>query len=90
MDRKIPMRECIGCRQLKPKKDMLRVIKTQENTVEIDVTGKKNGRGAYVCYSETCLETAYKRKGLERTGTVIKNADTGRNLSQAAEGVDGF
>ena len=49
MDRKIPMRECIGCRQLKPKKDMLRVIKTQENTVEIDVTGKKNGRGAYVC-----------------------------------------
>lgn len=67
MDRKIPLRECIGCRQLKPKKDMLRVIKTQENTVEIDVTGKKNGRGAYVCYSETCLETAYKKKGLERS-----------------------
>lgn len=65
--KKIPMRQCTGCREMKNKKEMLRVIKTPEENVELDVTGKKNGRGAYVCLSKKCLETAIKNKGLERS-----------------------
>ena len=53
---KIPMRQCIGCREMKSKKEMLRVIKTAENEILLDATGKKNGRGAYVCFSSECLE----------------------------------
>lgn len=67
MEKKIPMRQCIGCRQSVPKKEMIRVIKTQEGNIEVDFTGKKNGRGAYVCYSEHCLEKAFKNKGLEKS-----------------------
>lgn len=67
MEKKIPMRQCIGCRQSVPKKNMLRIIKTPEGTMEIDFSGKKNGRGAYVCYSEQCLEKAFKNKGLEKS-----------------------
>ena len=64
---KTPMRQCIGCREMKSKKEMLRVIKTAENEILLDATGKKNGRGAYVCFSQECLEKAIKNKGLERS-----------------------
>ena len=64
---KIPMRQCIGCREMKSKKEMLRVIKTAENEILLDATGMKNGRGAYVCFSSECLEKAIKNKGLERS-----------------------
>ena len=52
---------------MKSKKEMIRVLKTSENTFELDATGKKNGRGAYVCCSKECLEKAIKNKGLERS-----------------------
>ncbi len=65
--RKIPMRKCVGCQEMKSKKEMIRVLKTSENTFELDRTGKKNGRGAYVCCSKECLEKAMKNKGLERS-----------------------
>lgn len=65
--RKTPLRQCTGCGQLKSKKEMIRVIKTLENELFIDVTGKKNGRGAYICSSSECLEKAIKNKGLERS-----------------------
>ena len=61
------MRQCTGCREMKNKKEMIRVIKTPEGTFMLDATGKKNGRGAYVCPSEECLQLARKNKGLERS-----------------------
>lgn len=65
--KKVPMRQCIGCREMKNKKEMLRVIKTPENAIELDNTGRKNGRGAYLCFSKECLNAAIKSKGLERS-----------------------
>ena len=65
--KKIPMRTCTGCRQGKSKKDLIRVVRDKEGGVFVDITGKKNGRGAYICPDEKCLENAMKNKGLERT-----------------------
>ena len=61
------MRQCTGCREKKNKKEMIRIIKTAENTIELDATGKKNGRGAYLCFCRECLQKAQKNKGLERS-----------------------
>lgn len=65
--RKIPMRTCTGCRDAKNKKDLIRVVRDNEGNVSIDATGKKNGRGAYICPNEECLKKAIKNNGLERT-----------------------
>lgn len=65
--RKIPIRTCTGCREAKNKKDLIRVVRDSEGNVSIDATGKKNGRGAYICPSQQCLEKAVKNHGLERT-----------------------
>lgn len=67
MAKKIPMRQCIGCGEMKSKKDLMRVLKTPEEEIIFDVTGKKNGRGAYLCKSGECLLKARKNKGLERS-----------------------
>ncbi len=67
MAKKIPLRQCIGCGEMKGKKDMMRVLKTAEGDICLDVTGKKNGRGAYVCKTSDCLKLARKSKGLERS-----------------------
>ena len=64
---KIPMRQCPGCREMKNKKEMIRVLKTAEDEIVLDATGKKNGRGAYICFSRECLEKARKNHGLERS-----------------------
>lgn len=61
------MRQCTGCGVRKEKKELIRIIKTPEDLIEIDFTGKKNGRGAYICNSVECLEIARKRKSLERS-----------------------
>ena len=66
-NKKIPMRQCVGCQELKSKKEMIRVIRTSEGEFLLDATGKKNGRGAYICPSKNCLEKAVKNKGLERS-----------------------
>ncbi|KLU64769.1 hypothetical protein DEAC_c34130 [Desulfosporosinus acididurans] len=58
--RKIPMRMCLGCQQMKPKKELLRIVRTPEGTVELDSTGKRNGRGAYICSDLTCFRTAVR------------------------------
>lgn len=65
--RKIPMRKCVGCQEMKNKKEMLRVLKTSENEFVLDATGRKNGRGAYICFSAECLKKAVQNKGLERS-----------------------
>lgn len=64
--RKIPQRMCVGCQEMKPKKEMIRVVKTPENSIEIDLTGKRSGRGAYVCPKEECLQKAIKARRLEK------------------------
>lgn len=67
MNKKIPMRQCVGCLEMKMKRELIRVIRTSENELLIDLTGKKNGRGAYICPSLECLDKAMKKKGLERS-----------------------
>lgn len=64
--KKIPLRMCTGCMEMKPKKELIRVVKSQEGEVSVDLTGKKSGRGAYVCKCEDCLEKAFKAKRLSR------------------------
>ena len=61
------MRQCVGCGSMKTKKEMMRVLKTAEEGIILDTTGKKNGRGAYLCVSMECLQKARKNKGLERS-----------------------
>ena len=67
MNKKIPLRQCVGCNEMKSKKEMLRVLKTAEEEVVLDTTGKMNGRGAYLCKNAECLKKAMKHKGLERS-----------------------
>ena len=67
MNKKIPMRQCVGCREMKPKRELIRIIRTSEDTVCIDTTGKKNGRGAYLCLNRECFDKAVKGKGLEHS-----------------------
>ena len=65
--KKVPMRQCTGCREMKSKRDMIRVIKTAEHEICIDATGRKNGRGAYICPNMVCLKQAMKNRELERS-----------------------
>ena len=64
--KKIPQRQCVGCRMMKNKKELIRILKTDEGII-IDDTGKKNGRGAYICPESECMQKAIKCKGLERS-----------------------
>ena len=65
--KKIPMRMCVGCREMKPKRELIRVVRSPEGEVSMDATGKKPGRGAYLCRNPQCLEKAIRNKGLERS-----------------------
>ena len=64
--KKIPMRMCIACRESKPKKELIRIVKNKEGELNVDTTGKMPGRGAYLCPSVACLERAFKTKALQR------------------------
>ena len=66
-NKKVPMRKCVGCQEMKSKKEMIRVIRTSEGDFLLDATGRKNGRGAYLCPNGACLAKAVKNKGLERS-----------------------
>ena len=65
--KKVPLRQCIGCGEMKSKREMIRVIKTPENEILLDATGLKNGKGADLCPSKECLKKAVKGRGLERS-----------------------
>ncbi|GAA0683083.1 MULTISPECIES: RNase P modulator RnpM [Clostridium] len=65
--RKIPQRMCNGCMEMKPKKELIRIVKSPEGEVTVDLTGKKPGRGAYICKNVECLEKAFKTKKLSRS-----------------------
>lgn len=67
MGKKIPLRQCVGCSEMKNKKEMIRVLRTEEEGIVLDTTGKKNGRGAYICKNAECLQKARKNKGLDRS-----------------------
>ena len=64
--KKVPLRMCLGCREMKPKRELVRVVKSPEGEISLDYYGKKPGRGAYVCRSEECLKRAVKSKALQR------------------------
>ena len=66
MPKKIPMRQCVGCREMKPKKELIRVVRSPEGAVSLDFKGKLPGRGAYVCPDAECLKRAKQSKALER------------------------
>lgn len=66
MPKKVPQRLCVGCQEMKNKKDLLRIVRTPEGAVILDATGKKAGRGAYICHSEVCFDKAFKEKRLEK------------------------
>lgn len=86
--KKIPMRQCTGCGEMKSKKEMIRVIKTPEDEIVIDVTGKKNGRGAYICNSVECLNKAITRKALERSLKVSIPSEVYEQLKKELNGLE--
>jgi predicted RNA-binding protein YlxR (DUF448 family) len=75
MNKKVPMRQCIGCGEMKSKKEMMRILKTAEQNIVLDVTGKMNGRGAYLCKSSDCLVRARKNRGIERSFKMAISAE---------------
>ena len=81
--RKIPMRTCIGCREQKPKKELIRVARNKENQIFIDLTGKANGRGAYLCRSKDCLDKAIKSKALNRAFSTEIDKETYEKLKES-------
>lgn len=86
--KKIPMRKFVGCGEMKSKKEMLRVIKTPEDLIELDSTGRKNGRGAYICFSKECLLKAVKNRGLERSLKISVPKEVMEKLSEEFDAVE--
>ena len=80
--KKIPLRQCVGCLEMKPMNELIRVIKTVEGNVELDSTGKKNGRGAYICPCMDCLKKARKSKGIERSLKIAIPDEVYENLDR--------
>lgn len=66
LQKKIPMRQCLGCREQKPKKELIRVVRSPEGEISLDFRGKASGRGAYVCPKADCLKKAVKTRAIER------------------------
>lgn len=85
---KTPLRQCTGCREMKNKKEMIRVIRDGEGAISLDLTGRKNGRGAYLCRSRECFDKARKSKGLERSLKVSIPDEVYENLERELESID--
>ena len=86
--KKIPLRQCIGCGEMKSKKEMIRVIKTAEGEILLDATGRKNGRGAYLCPSMECFKKAVKGRGLERAFKMAIPREVYETLEKEMEEID--
>ncbi len=80
--KKIPMRMCVACREMKTKKELVRIVRTPEGPVEADLTGKKNGRGAYLCRNAECLEKAVKIRALDRALDVKLDAEAVESIRE--------
>ncbi|HPF87778.1 MAG TPA: YlxR family protein [Candidatus Limiplasma sp.] len=83
--RKVPMRMCVGCREMKPKRELLRAVRTPEGEVVLDETGKKAGRGAYVCFNAACLRRALKQRQLDRALETRLSEETVQALTDTME-----
>ena len=89
MPKKIPMRQCLGCREMKPKPELVRVVRSPEGTVSVDLRGKAPGRGAYVCPSADCLKKALRSRALSRNLGMEIPPDLYDTLAQQMEETDG-
>ncbi len=90
MPKKIPMRQCVGCREMRPKKELVRVVRSAEGAISVDFRGKAPGRGAYVCPDPACLKRAVKSKALERAfGAAIPQEVYDSLLARREAGDDG-
>ena len=88
MQKKIPQRQCMGCRERKPKRDMIRIVRTPEGVVTLDFGGKMNGRGAYICPMAECLKKAQRSKSLERSLEVTIPEEVYARLAKEMEETD--
>ena len=86
MQKKIPQRQCMGCRERKPKRDMIRIVRTPEGVVSLDFGGKMNGRGAYICPDPECLKKAIRSKSLDRSLEVTIPEEVYARLEKEMEG----
>ena len=82
MQKKIPMRQCLGCREMKEKRELIRVVKSPEGEISLDFRGKANGRGAYICPHGECLKKVIKSKALERTFSMQIPAEIYEKLNE--------
>lgn len=87
-NKKIPMRKCVGCQEMKEKKSLIRVVKTAEGDIILDDTGKKNGRGAYICKSLECFKKAKKTKAFERSLGVSVSEQVYEELEKEMNQID--
>ena len=85
MEKKIPMRQCLGCREMKPKRELIRVVRSPEGEIHLDLRGKANGRGAYVCPDPNCLQKAVRSKALERAFSTRIPEDVYQSLREEME-----
>jgi len=85
MQKKIPMRQCLGCRDMKPKRELIRVVRSPEGDVSLDFKGKANGRGAYICPNGDCLKKAIKARALERAFSMQIPAEVYEKLNEEME-----
>lgn len=86
--RKIPMRKCTGCNEMKPKKELVRIVRTNEGEIKLDLTGKLNGRGAYVCKSTECLSKVRKTNALSRAFEINVSDEIYNELERSIEGIE--
>ncbi len=89
MEKKIPMRQCLGCREMKPKRELIRVVRSPEGEISLDFRGKASGRGAYVCPKPECLKKAIKTRALERAFSAQIPPEIYARLEQEMEAGDG-
>lgn len=86
--KKVPMRMCTGCREMKPKRDLIRVVKVSDSEIKLDLTGKLNGRGAYICKSKECLAKAQKSNALSRAFETKVDSDIYSQLETELDNIE--
>ena len=89
MQKKIPMRQCLGCREMKPKKELIRVVRSPEGEISLDFKGKKPGRGAYLCPCMDCMTKVKKARALERAFSAQVPAEVYETLEEQMKAGDG-
>ncbi len=88
MAKKVSLRQCVGCKAMKEKKELMRVLKTSDGEIVLDTTGKKNGRGAYLCKTKECFDKARKTKGLERSLLIAIPEDVYSSLEKEFDEIE--